>query len=81
MFSYCTLRSVTLHYIQLLYINTRRRSQRDRNITVVSNVNLKFVVGCFSFYTCCRKGSGIQVNVVSLNKRYLQKGKIVDAIK
>jgi hypothetical protein len=30
---------------------------------VMSNVNLQFVVGSLSFYTSCRKGSGIQVNV------------------
>ena len=48
---------------QILFINTCRRSQYVRSVTVVSRVNLKFVVGSVSFHTCCRKGSGIQVNL------------------
>lgn len=63
----------------VLFVHTCRWSQYGRNTTLVSNVNLKFVVGSVIFTHAVGKVPGIRL--LFLNKQYLQKGKIVDAIK
>jgi hypothetical protein len=63
------------------YVNARMWSTCGTTTTLVSNGTLLFAVGKLSFYTSCRKGSGIQVNVSKQTNSIYKKVKIIDAIK